>query len=234
VLAERADPSAAGYAAEAIALCRRHGSAEQLAATLPTAAMVSWQVGELDAARRYIAEAQPLLGGTRRIARVVLLSTAAGVALADGDAGAAIELGGTADREGTDLGIERELPLVRAVVARAWLDQGNVTAAARQGAAAVQAATSLSFTYPLAVGLETAALVCLAAGHHEQTTARLLAAAAQVRERGDRPGIPTLRPAVDRARAAVAGLDTGEPSGPAAASELALAVLGSLAELSRN
>jgi hypothetical protein len=98
----------------------------------------------------------------------------------------------------------------------------------------VQAATSLSFTYPLALCLETAALVCLAAGRHEQTAARLLASAAQIRERGDRPGIPTLRPAADRARAALAGLDTGAPCGPAAASELALATLGPLAELSRN
>jgi predicted ATPase/DNA-binding SARP family transcriptional activator len=234
VLAERADPSAAGYAAEAIALCRRDGSAEQLAATLPTAAMVCWQVGELDAARRYIAEAQPLLAGTRRIARVVLLSAAAGVALAGGDAGAAIELGTTADTEGTDLGIERELPLVRAVVARAWLGRGNVAAAARQAAAAVQAATSLSFAFPLALCLETAALVCLAAGHHERTAVRLLASAARIRDRGDRPGMPTLRAAVDEAMAALAGLDTGAPAGPADAAELALATLGSLAELSRN
>jgi predicted ATPase len=49
VLAERGRPEAASYAAEAIALCRQAGSAEQLAATLPTAAMVCWQVGALDA-----------------------------------------------------------------------------------------------------------------------------------------------------------------------------------------
>ena len=47
VLAERGNPEAAGFAAAAIALCRRAGSPEQLAATLPTAAMVCWQVGEL-------------------------------------------------------------------------------------------------------------------------------------------------------------------------------------------
>ena len=100
VLAERADPAAAGYAAAAIELCRRGGSAEQLAATLPTAAMICWQVGDLEPARRYIAEAQPLLAGTRRIARVVLQSAAAGVALADGDLDAAVELGQTAARDG--------------------------------------------------------------------------------------------------------------------------------------
>ena len=120
------------YAAEAIGLCRRAGSAEQLAATLPTAAMVCWQVGDLAAARQYIAEAQPLLAGTRRIARVVLLSAAAGIALADGDPAAAVEFGTLADAEGTALGIDRELPLARAVLARAWLDRGDAATAARQ------------------------------------------------------------------------------------------------------
>ncbi len=64
VLAERADPAGGAYAAEAIERCRAAGSAEQLAATLPTAAMVCFQVGELAAASSYIAEAMPLLAGT--------------------------------------------------------------------------------------------------------------------------------------------------------------------------
>ena len=234
VLAERADPGAVRYAAEAIGLCRRAGSAEQLAATLPTAAMICWQVGDLAAARQYIAEAQPLLAGTRRIARVVLLSAAAGVALADGDPAAAAEFGALADQEGTALGIDRELPLARAVLARAWLDVGDPAAAARHAAAAVQAARALSFTFPLAVCLETAAMVCLAGGHAAagadaagaRAAAVLLAVAVQIRARGGRPGIPALRPAVEAARASVAGLVTGPLPDPATAAVQAIAALG--------
>ncbi|HEY0934697.1 MAG TPA: BTAD domain-containing putative transcriptional regulator, partial [Trebonia sp.] len=74
VLAERADPAAARYARDAIGLCRRGASAEQLTVALPTAAMVCWQVGALDEARAYVAEALPRHAGTQRIARVVLLS----------------------------------------------------------------------------------------------------------------------------------------------------------------
>jgi predicted ATPase/DNA-binding SARP family transcriptional activator len=236
VLAERADPRAAGYARDAVDLCRRAASAEQLAAMLPTAAMVSWQVGDLAAARRYIDEAQPLLAGSRRIARVVLLSAAAGVALATGDTGAAIEFGTTAARDAGDLGIDREVPLARTIVARAHLERGELAAAARQALAAVTAARSLSFTFPLAVCLEAAALVCLAGGvagspgpADPSVAGRLLAAAAAIRERGDRPGPPTLRGAVDEARAATAAsvVATGPPLGPAAAAELATAALSS-------
>ena len=93
VLSERGAREAAGFAAEAIALCRAGGSAEQLAAAMPTAAMVCWQVGAFDEARAYIEEARPMHTGTRRIARVVLLSAAAGLALADGDIDAAIDFG---------------------------------------------------------------------------------------------------------------------------------------------
>ena len=102
VLAERVDPAAARYAGDAIALGRRAASAEQLAIALPTAAMVCWQVGALDEARAYVAEALPLHAGTQRIARVVLLSAAAGVALADGDIAAAVEYGRTADEEASE------------------------------------------------------------------------------------------------------------------------------------
>ena len=236
VLAERADRQATGFAVEAIELCRRSGSAEQLAATLPTAAMVCWQVGDLETARRYVAEAMPLLAGSRRIARVVLLSAAAGLALADGDLEGAIELGTTADSDASELGIERELPLVRCVVARALLRRGEVAAAAGQALGAIAAARSLSFTFPLAVCLETAALVCLAGpehggpdsggpdsggpdggGHGGEIPAQLLAVAAAIRQRGDRPGVPALRPAVEDARAALAARISGQAADAAAA-----------------
>lgn len=205
VLAERADTAAAGYAADAIELCRRAGSAEQLAMTLPTAAMVCWQVGELDAARGYVAEAMPLLAGSRRIARVVLLSAAAAVALADGDLSAVIELGTIADADAADLGIERELPLIRSVVARALLARGDTAGAARWALGAIGAARELTFTYPLAVCLETAALVCLHQPDSAEPARLLIAAAGVMRERGDRPGPPSLVAAVNQARASLAG-----------------------------
>ena len=209
VLAERADPAASGYAADAIELCQRGGSAEQLAATLPTAAMVCWQAGDLDAARRYVAEAMPLLAGSRRIARVVLHSAAAGIALADGDVDGAIAFGTNAVADASDLGIERELPLAQCLVARALLDRGDVEAAAEAALAAVTVSRSLTFTCPLAVCLETAALICLKLPDTTQAAAQLLAAARLIRERGSRPGPPTLRAAVDRARAVVLGPQPG-------------------------
>ena len=94
VLAERGDPDAAGYAQDAIELCRRGGSSEQLALAMPTAAMVCWQVGAYEQARAYIAQARPWHASTRRIARVVLLSVSAGMAMTDGDLGAAVDFGG--------------------------------------------------------------------------------------------------------------------------------------------
>ena len=188
VLSERGDPAAAGYAADAIELCRAAGSAEQLAAALPTAAMVCWQVGALDLARAFVAEAHPLHAGTKRIARVVLLSVNAGLALAEGDAAAAIEIGMMADAEGTELGVEREMPLIRAVLARALLAGGNQDGAAERAAAAVAAALGMNFAFPLAVALETAALVLHAvAGAAAPDLARLAGAAASIRRRGDRP-----------------------------------------------
>jgi predicted ATPase/DNA-binding SARP family transcriptional activator len=224
VLAERASPEAARFAAEAIALCRRAGSPEQLAATLPTAAMVCWQVGALDAARGYVAEAMPLLAGTRRIARVVLLCAAAGIALADGDLGAAIELGTQADGDARDLGIDREIPLIRCVLAQAMLAEGNVAGAAAKAAEAMTAARSLSFPFPMALCLETAALVVLRAD--VEASGRLLAAASVIRERGSRPCPVPLSAAIARARLA-APPPPGPAINPAEAAEEAAALLGS-------
>src|SRR5450432_4339448 len=102
--------------------------------------------------------------GTRRIARVVLLSTSAGLALADGDFDAAIDFGESADREATELGVEREVPLIRSVLARALLARGDVAGAAECALAALDAAFSITFEFPLAICLETAALVLRAAG----------------------------------------------------------------------
>lgn len=203
VLAERADGAAVRYAVEAIELCRLAGSSEQLAATLPTAAMVCWQVGDVEQARGYVAEAMPLLADSRRIARVVLLSVAAGIALACEDIDAAVELGTVADTEATDLGIEREIPLIRCVLARALLVRGDAVAAAVKALDAIAAARSLTFTFPMATCLETAALVCLSWPGGTEVSRTLLDAAAVIRRRGCRPGPVTLSEAVAQARSAV-------------------------------
>jgi predicted ATPase/DNA-binding SARP family transcriptional activator len=194
LLSERGDPEAAAYAVTAIDLCRDGGSAEQSSAALPTAAMVCWQVGALEEAHAFIAEARPLHTNGRRIAHVVLLSVEAGLALAEGDAAAAIDFGRGADQEGTELGVEREMPLIRSVLARALLAAGDQRAAADRAAGAVQAALGMSFTFPLAVALETACLVLDAAEVElEGELLELLDVAAAIRRAGDRPAPATLR-----------------------------------------
>jgi predicted ATPase len=234
VLAERADPAAARYARDAIALCRRGGSAEQLAITLPTAAMICWQVGDLGSARRYIAEALPLNTGPARIARVVLLCAAAGVALADADTAAALDHGGTASREATELGVDREVPLIRSVLARTLLAQGDHVAAAGHAAAALRAALAMSVESPLAIGLETSALVLHAAGPgrgggNEADLRDLLAAAASIRRRGDRPASATLGPAVDQLRAGLGRDEAASSPAPRDAASRACRLLAQVA-----
>lgn len=192
VLSERADPEAATYALRAIDLCRTGGSTEQFAAALPTAAMVCWQVGDLDNARKFIEEARPLHVGTRRIARVVLLSASAGLALADGDLAGAVDFGRTADEEATDLGVEREVPLIRAVLSRAYLAAGDLPHATFYAAGAIEVALAMTVTYPLAIGLECAALLL----RDHPRVADLVASATAVRHRGDRPPPPTLAAAL--------------------------------------
>jgi predicted ATPase/DNA-binding SARP family transcriptional activator len=187
VLSERGDPSAAAYAADAVTRCRADGSVEQLAALLPTAAMVCWQVGALDEAGEYVAEARPMHADHKRIARVVLLSTAAGLALAAGDAEAAVDHGRAAEAEGTELGVEREMPLIRALLARALLRRGDVAGAADRALAGLTVAAGMSVVFPLAVGLETAALVGAAAGAPDRDVGSLLGTAAAIRAAGDRP-----------------------------------------------
>jgi predicted ATPase/DNA-binding SARP family transcriptional activator len=205
LLSERGDPAAAGYAAAAIELCHASGSAEQLAAALPTAAMVCWQVGANQQARVFADEAGPMHGdGTKRIARVVLLSVAAGLALDDGDLAGAVDIGSAADREGTELGVEREMPLIRAVLARALLASGDLQGAAGRATACVCAALAMTFAYPLAIGLETACLVLHAADLGTSAElGRLLATAAAIRTAGDRPAPAGLRRQVQLMRAAV-------------------------------
>lgn len=228
VLSERGEPEAARYAVAAIELCRSAGSAEQLVVALPTAAMVCWQVGAADQARAYLEEARPLHDGGRRIARVVMLSVAAGLALESGDLPAAVDFGLTADREGTDLGVEREMPLIRAVLARALLDTGDLAAAAVRAGSGIEAALGMSFDCTLAVGLETACLVLRAAGAGSAADlAALLAAADAIRRRGDRPQPAALAGRVDALRATLgAALPAALPA--VAAGRLALDLLAGI------
>ncbi len=224
VLSERGDPEAARFALEAIDLCRRRGSSEQLAAALPTAATVCWQVGAVREAAELVDEARPLHTDSRRIARVVLLSVSAGLALDAGDAREAVDIGSLADEEGTDLGVEREMPLIRSVLARALLAAGDHAGAAARAEGAIRAALSMGFAYPLAIGLETAALVLRAfGGATDADLDLLLAAASGIRSDGDRPPPATLRADVDRLRTAVPA--TGAPSDASAAADLALRLL---------
>jgi predicted ATPase/DNA-binding SARP family transcriptional activator len=204
VLAERGDPAAAAYAHDAIELCRRSGSAEQLSLALPTAAMISWQVGAYEQCRAYIDETRPTHTELRRIARVVLLSTSAGLALTDGDLDAAIDFGTQADLEACELGVEREVPLIRAVLARALLARGDVASAAAQAVAALDAAAEKATVFPVAICLETACLVVHTTGTaSEVEVAGLLATAGELRERGSRLPLPALSGALDPLRAMV-------------------------------
>jgi predicted ATPase/DNA-binding SARP family transcriptional activator len=206
ILAERGDPAAAGYAHDAIELCRQGGSAEQLALAMPTAAMVCWQVGAYEQCRAYINEARPMHTEVRRIARVVLLSSTAGLALTDGDLDAAIDFATQADLDANELGVEREVPLIRAVLARALLAKGDLAAAADRSLAAFDAAEAKAIVFPLAICLETASLVASATGTASDTDlASLLATAAGLRKRGDRLPSPSLSGALDPVRAAVGG-----------------------------
>jgi predicted ATPase/DNA-binding SARP family transcriptional activator len=222
VAAERGDIEASEHAARAIELCETGASGEQLAATLPTAAMVCWQVGDLDRCRDFVERGAPLLAGTRRIAHVVLLTSAAGLALAEGDAGAAVRAAEEGDDEATDLGVERELPLVRSLLALALLDRGEPDSAAAAAAAAVRAATGLGYDFPLAGALEAAAEVGLARGTAPDQLAVLTATAAEIRARGDRP-VPA--PLAARTVAVADRIPVAAPVPPQEAAALAVALL---------
>ena len=49
--------------------------------------------------------------------------------------------------------MERELPLVRAISARALLELGDRAAAAERASASLEAALTISYDFPLALGL---------------------------------------------------------------------------------
>ncbi len=188
LLAERGNKDALGPTREAIDLCREIASPDQLQATLATASMIAWQVGEFDQAASWVDEAQGLLNGPPRIAQVVLATAAAGCALAAGELEGAAQRAEQAVAAAEQLGVDRELPLALAVAAR-------VALARRDGASrdlalrCVDAAASLDIAFPAAVALETAAAVL----GGDVKTAALLTAAARIREHGRRPAPSALR-----------------------------------------
>ncbi|HEY1531187.1 MAG TPA: BTAD domain-containing putative transcriptional regulator [Galbitalea sp.] len=207
LLSERVDPSAVDFAREAIELCREHGSEEQLLITLPTAAMISWQVGNLGAAHEFASDARGVLQGDPRIARVVLLVAMAGTALAEGDIEDAIRLSSAADSLGTELGVERELPLARCILARSRLTAGDTAGASAASESAFAAAEAMSTESAFALCLETAALVGSAIGADEQEVSTALESARVIRNRGSRPAPLTLQGAVDELRKTVPATD---------------------------
>jgi tetratricopeptide (TPR) repeat protein len=210
LLAERGDPTAVSFASDAIALCREVGTPEQLLITLPTAAMISWQVGNYPAAREFALEARPLLDDEPRIARVVLLITMAGLALESGDAADAVRLAESADTVGTELGVERELPLARCLVARARLANGDLDGAVAAAASALVAASTITLDYPLALCLETAALVGRELGVADGELAVALRTASVIRDAGSRPAPASLGAAI-AALAGEVGVATTDP-----------------------
>ena len=138
-----------------------------------------------------------------RISRVVLLTSMAGIALAEGDAEDAVRLAKSADAVGTELGVERELPLARCVLARAQLAKGDVEGAVAAAASALAAAATVSLEYPLGLCLETAALVGHAIGASDAEISVALESAVVVRAAGSRPAPAGLRDAVSELRARV-------------------------------
>ena len=209
-LAQRGDAAAVQLVDQAITLCEAEGPPDQLAMCLPGAARHCWDVGAVTEARGYLDRSWALLGEGRRIAHADLLTAATAVALGDGDLDAAIEHGTAAEAEAAGLGIDRNLPFVRALLARALLGRGEVDQAARMAADAVRSGRELSVQYPVADALEAAAAVSERVGAPAEDVAALLAAAAEVRAHGERPAPVPLRAGIDALRARV-----GAPKGSA-------------------
>jgi hypothetical protein len=116
------------------------------------------------------------------------------------------------------------VPLIRCVLARSLLASGDLDAAADRVLAALDAATALTYTFPLANCLETAALLLSAGGHALPSVVRdLLAAATAIRATGDRPVPPTLREGIEALWLEVGGPASGDaaPLRPRPAAELA-------------
>ena len=119
------------------------------------------------------------------------------------------------------------MPLIRAVLARALLARDDLPGAARCTAAVLEAARVMSLSSPLALGLETAAMVLHAADVAEdRAVGEFLATAALIRRTGDRPGPATLTRAVIELRAVL-----GSQAATAVAIEVPVAVSSAISLL---
>ncbi len=191
ILAERGDPSAVEFAERALALCTERGSADQLLATLATAAMVAWQVGDLPTSRRWIDQAADVLSGPPRIARVVLAIAASGCSLAENDLDRAADFAAVAVTDARELGVDRELPLALALTARVELARRRQPSARAAAIELLDVVGRLGYLSPTAIALETAALVAEREGGETSAINPLLATSAAIRVKGARPA-PTL------------------------------------------
>ena len=95
------------------------------------------------------------------------------------------------------------MPLVRSILARALFARGDIAGAADRTLAALDAAFSITFEFPLAICLETAALVLRGSGVDSGDLALPLASAEVIRERGDRPAPAPVAAGISLLRAAL-------------------------------
>ena len=158
-------------------LCREGGTPAQFAAVLSTAAMVCWQAGAYEQARAFVAEAEPLHRDNRRIARVVWLSVAAALELERGDIAAALSSPAGPTRKARRSGWSASFRCCAASVRSPASRPATPAGAGTHARTALQAAQALTYTFPTALCLETAAAVL-----HAQPSAE---AAAEVRRSGD-------------------------------------------------
>jgi hypothetical protein len=171
-----------------------------------------------------------MLAGAQDSYRARALIFLAGL-LDDVDRGAgAVEhvrlFGTTADREASELGVEREVPLIRVILARALLARDGLPAAARCAAAVLEATQAMSLSFPFAFGLETAMVLHAAGVCGDRAVGEFLATAALIRRTGDRPAPATLARAVTELRAVL-----GSHAATAVALEVLVAVSSAIALL---
>jgi len=182
LLAERGDRAGVALVADAVERCERDSTAQQLALILPLAARVCSDLHAVPEAKAHLDQAWPLLADQHTIAYVDLLTAAAAVALAEGDLAAAVDHGRTAHREAIELGMQRNLPRIGALLTAALLGQGRVAEAAEAAADALKQARDLGMSYPVADALEAVASVVEHTGGAPGDLAVLMGASAGLRE----------------------------------------------------
>ncbi|MEO6533391.1 MAG: hypothetical protein ABIO06_07435 [Pseudolysinimonas sp.] len=191
VLAERGDPRAVDYCVEALAALGPDTPAEQRQAVLANCSRLAWQVGDLATARRWATEAMPLLDGPPRIAVSQLSSTLAALDLADGAIDAALHHAQRAIAVARELDLDRELPLVLAICARAHLARGEHDEARVTALACLDSADASATPWTSAIALETCAAIIAESDPAAAET--LTRSASELRLAGSRPAPVTLR-----------------------------------------